>query len=125
MEEVYKYDSVLRSQYRIMKKDHRSGGKFAGSHTTVTTAAALLADCATQLPEVSKISLGFIKAGLPSAKGSRRCKITERQGNLLLSVRDNASTQELVIYTEDLQKTKRALYRNGLAHAIEVSFVKS
>ena len=106
-----------------MKKDHRAGGKYSGSHTTVIPAAALLADIATVQSEVTKIALGYIKAGLPSIKGNRRAKIAERQGNLLVTVRDNVSQQELVVYTSDLQKSKRTLYRGGLGHDIEVSFV--
>ena len=107
-----------------MKKDHRSGGKYGGSHTTVIPAAAFLTDIADQQPEVTKISLGYIKAGLPSIEGKRRAKITERQGNLLLSVRDNTSHQEVTVYTDDLRKSKRVLYRGGLKCGIEVSFVK-
>ena len=106
-----------------MKKDHRSGGKYSGSHTTVIPAAGLLADLATMQPEVLKIALGYIKAGLPSVKGNRRAKIMERPGNLLLTIRDNVSQQEITVYTSDTQKSKRALYRGGLEHGIEVSFV--
>lgn len=107
-----------------MKKNHRSGGKYSSNHTTVIPAAALLTDIADLQPEVTKISLGYIKAGMPSIEGKRRAKITERQGNLLLSVRDNTSHQEIVVYTDDPYKTKRALYRGGLECDIEVSFAK-
>jgi hypothetical protein len=107
-----------------MKKDHRSGGKYSGSHTTVIPAAAFLADVADLQPEVTKIALGYIKAGLPSIEGKRRAKITERQGNLLVMIRDNTSHQEITVYTNDPPKSKRAIYRGGLKHGIEVSFVK-
>ena len=106
-----------------MKKDHRSGGKFGSSHTTVVPAAGLLCDIAEREKEVTKISLGFIKSGLRSLEGKKRAKVTVRQGNLLLSVRDNSSNQEITIYTTDTHKTKRALYRGGLDEGIEVSFV--
>ncbi len=106
-----------------MKKDHRSGGKYTGSHTTVIPAAGLLTDIADQQPEVTKIALGYIKAGLPSAAGKRRAKITERLGNLLLSVRDNVSQQEITVYSTDLKQSKRALYQGALKFGIEVSFV--
>jgi Predicted metal-binding protein (DUF2103) len=113
---------VLEKRER-MKKDHRSGGKYSGGHTTVIPAAAFLADIADNQQEVTKISLGYIKAGLPSIEGKRRAKITERQGNLLVSVRDNITHQEITVYTDDPRKTKRALYRGGLKCGIEVSFV--
>ncbi len=107
-----------------MKKGHRAGGKYAGSHTTVIPAAALLTDVASRLPEVTKISLGFVTSGLRSVGGLRRAKVTERGGNLLVSVRDNTSLQQVVIYSADLQATKRALYRGGLDCGIEVSFTE-
>lgn len=107
-----------------MKQGHRSGGKYVSNHTTVTPAAGELADIASKQSEVTKISLGFIKAGLPSLAGKRRAKLTDRPGNLLLVVRDNSSTQELTIYTSDSAKTKRTLYRDGKKASIEVSFVK-
>ncbi len=105
-------------------KNHRSGGKYGPSHTTVIPAAAILTDIAERQPEVSKISLGFIKAGLPSIEGKFRAKITERPGNLLVSVRDNTSMQELTLYTPEPAKTKRTLYRAAKKDGIEVSFVK-
>ncbi len=108
-----------------MAEGHRSGGKYVASHTTVIPAAAALADIAEKQPEVMKIALGFIKAGLPSIAGKRRAKLTERPGNLLLAVRDNSSMQEVTVYTSDHAKTKRVLYREGKEFGIEVSFVKS
>jgi hypothetical protein len=105
-----------------MKKDHRSGGKFGSNHTTVVAAAGHLCDIAHQQPEVTKISLGFIKSGLRSLEGKKRAKVTMRPGNLFLSVRDNSSNQELTIYTDDTKKTRQALYRGGKEYDIEVRF---
>ena len=106
-----------------MKKGHRAGGKFSGKHTTLTEAAAILADVAEQQVDVRKISLGYISPSLSSVGGKRRAKVKKRMGNLLVSVRDNTSRQEIVIYTDNAQKTMRALYRGGLEEGIEVSFV--
>ena len=106
-----------------MKKDHRAGGKFGGSHTTLIPAAGILADVAHQQGEVRKISLGLITASLSSVNGKRRAKVQKRLGNLLVSVRDNTTRQEIVIYTDDPQKTMRSLYRGGRDEGIEVSFV--
>ena len=108
-----------------MKQHHRSSGKYTNSHTTVIPVAGSLVDIAEKQPEVTKIALGYIKAGLPSVEGKKRAKITERQGNLLVSIRDNTSHQEITIYTSDLAKTKRTLYREGKKYYVEVSFVKS
>lgn len=105
-------------------KNHRSGGKYSGSHTTVIPAAGIVADIAANLPEVSKISLGFIKAGLSSVNGQRRLKITEREGNILLSVRDNASHQELMVYTNNMPACLLAIARGVRNAGLHISFGK-
>ncbi|TRZ64175.1 MAG: hypothetical protein D4Q79_02175 [Spirochaetia bacterium] len=69
------------------KKDKRSGGKYCGSHTTIIPAATIPADVAHGQPEVFKISLGFIKAGLSPANGQRRVKIIDIDGGVLLSIK--------------------------------------
>ena len=74
-----------------MSKDSRSGGKYCGSHTTAIPTAAMLGDIAQKRPEVSKILLGFIKAGLKSANGQKRVKLIDCEGSVLLSVRDNTT----------------------------------
>jgi hypothetical protein len=95
------------------KKGARSGGKYTGSHTTVVPGAAVIADIADRCAYVSKIALGFIKGGLPPAKGLKRLKILTLRGNLLLIVRDNISQQELRIYTENVEKTKLRIIREA------------
>ncbi len=94
-------------------KNHRSGGKFSGRHTTVIPAAGIVADLAIAQGEVTKVSLGFIKTGLPSANGKRRVKLTQEQGDILLSIRDNTSHQEIRVYTPDIQKTMQAIAREA------------
>ncbi len=91
----------------MAKKNSRSGGKFNSSHTTVVPSAGEIADIAERCPFVTKIALGFIKGGLPSANGQKRLKIMLDNGSLLVTVRGNTSQQELRIYTTDVQQTKR------------------
>lgn len=103
------------------KKGARSGGKFTGSHTTVVPGAAVIADIADQCAYVTKIALGFIKGGLPPAKGLKRLKILTDTGSLLLTVRDNISQQELRIYTLDAEKTKSIITKGAREEGFSVT----
>ncbi len=106
-------------------KNHRLGGKFGGSHTTVIPVAGLVSDIAVSLPEVNKVVLGFIKAGLSSVGGQRRVKITRRDGNIFLAIRDNTSHQEITVYTSDLQRTALSIARSARSIGLHVSFGES
>ncbi len=106
------------------KKNHRSGGKYCGSHTTIIDAAEIPVDAVVGLPEVHKISLGFIKAGLPSVNGSRRVKIVDIDGGVFLSVRGNTTHQEVTICTHDGHKTKFAIAVASRNAGINISFGK-
>ncbi len=107
-----------------MSKDSRSGGKYSGNHTTLIPAAAIVCDIAHACPSVTKISPGFIKAGLHSAHGKRRVKITDSEGSILLSVRDNTSHQEVRVYTSDMQAAKLAIARGAINANIGIGFGK-
>ena len=102
----------------------RSGGKYSGNHTTLIPLASILSEAANRCQAVTKISPGFIKAGLPSVQGKRRVKITRYAGRLLLSVRDNASHQEIHIYTTDPESVKKAIIKACEGSTIHVSFGK-
>jgi hypothetical protein len=106
----------------VSHQNHRSGGKYCGSHTTIIGAASFLTDIAVRQSEVSKITLGFIKAGLPPAHGQRRVKFTADQGSLLLSVRDNVSHQEIRVYSTDVSKTRLSLARSARNAGIHIAF---
>jgi hypothetical protein len=81
------------------------GGKYTGSHTTVIPAAGIVADIAHKCQHVTKIALGFIKAGLPPAKGRKAVKVTVAvNGSLLLSIRDNVAHQEIRVFTNDTHR---------------------
>lgn len=91
-------------------KYSRSGGKFSGNHTTLIPAACTIADIAHACESVYKISPGIIKAGLRSVSGKRRLKVSQNGDTyLLLQVRDNASQQQVHVYTNDLQGTVNAI----------------
>ncbi|HLC95367.1 MAG TPA: DUF2103 domain-containing protein [Patescibacteria group bacterium] len=92
-------------------KGHRAGGKFGGTHTTFIPLAEIFADIAAEEQHVTNIIAGFIKGGLPSANGQRKIKIIDRQGGILLSIRDNTSHQKVMVYTSNTHKTKLVLSR--------------
>jgi hypothetical protein len=118
--------TVLYARRRsVSTKNHRSGGKFSCSHTTVIPAAALMADIADRLQEVTKISLGFIKAGIGSSGGQRRVKITCRKGNILLAIRDNASHQELTVYTSCVPTSLLGIAKGARNAGLHISFGKN
>ncbi len=103
-----------------MKKDARAGGKYTGSHTTVTPLAARICDIAAASASVRSISPGYITAGLRPLRGPRRIKIVERQGALLISVRDTTTLQELHIYTADPPRARTHIVSHAAAAGIEV-----
>ncbi len=103
-----------------MSKHSRNGGKFSGSHTTCIPAAGVIADIAHECAYVTKISVGFIKSGLPTAKGLRRVKMTTSEGSLLLSVRDNISMQELRVYASDVERAKHVIATGALKAGFSV-----
>ncbi len=89
------------------------GGKFTGSHTTVITVAGEIADIAERYSGVTKIALGFIKAGLPPSKGVKRLKITLDEGSLLVTVRGSTAQQELRIYATDEKAVRQAIIKDA------------
>lgn len=106
----------------MSNKYSRAGGKFSGNHTTLTPAASLIADIAHACGAVTKISPGFLKAGLKSVSGHRRIKITDSGSYLLLSIRDNTSHQEVHVYASDTRATKHAIASGAEAAGFAVSF---
>jgi len=90
-----------------MAKGHMRGGKISGSHSTVIDAAQKVVKLAERLPEVTKVSLGYIKNGLPT--GGHHIKCAPIVGGLRVDVRGTHSKQEVFVYTNDLLKTTKAL----------------
>lgn len=82
-----------------MSKDSRSGGKYTRSHSTLIPFAAAVCDIVNIIPQVKKISLGFIEAGNGNGHGHKLVKpIKESNVCILLKVRDNASHQEIRVF---------------------------
>jgi hypothetical protein len=107
----------------MSKKISRAGGKYTGNHTTLIPLAALVCDIAEACPAVTKISPGFIRAGLGST-GARRVKIQELNGYLLLSARDTSAHQEIHIYASSSAEAILAIAEGLKAEKIAVVFPK-
>jgi hypothetical protein len=90
-------------------KNHISGGKVTGNHTTIIDAVASIIKEIEKMTEVTKISLGFITPGLKAAGGNIAVKITDDDNCILLTIKGNTSKQELYIYSENRQKTKEEI----------------
>jgi len=89
----------------------RWGGKITRSHSTASEAACEVVQVAINLPEVSKVSVGYIR----NIGGSNRSlKFADIIGGILAKVRGNAAIQEVYIYTNNPEKTKAALL-NGFS----------
>lgn len=102
--------------------EHRSGRKFGGEHTTFTEMSSEIADMLIKLPEVEKISSGFIEAGIGSGRGRRSVKIVDDPGYILLKVKQSGSAQEVRIFTKDRQKVKLLLARYLRDRDIDIAF---
>lgn len=103
--------------------EKRAGGKFSGNHTTLTDLAAILADIAVKLPDVRKISPGFIRMNEGTGRAERRVKFIDKDGGgVLLKIRQNCSVQEVFIMTDDSHKIKLALARAARNRGIHISF---
>ncbi|EKE11688.1 MAG: hypothetical protein ACD_15C00037G0017 [uncultured bacterium] len=89
------------------KSNHRSGGKIGGRHTTVIDAAKPVVDFLLKHPDVTSITVGYIKMRLKTAP--QRIKVMEESGCLLLKVRGTASIQELRVFSKNIEKVKNDL----------------
>ena len=85
---------------------HRAGGKLTRSHTTLIDAVAPLVDFLQGRDEVSKISLGLIRN---IGRGMPGLKFHPVTGGWRVVVRGNVSLQEMVVYTSDPERTRKAL----------------
>ena len=116
------FELIQAFSYKTMSNKYsRAGKKFSGNHTTLTPLASSIADIAQACPTVTKISPGFIKAGLKPVQGKRRLKVTDFGTALLLSIRDNTSHQEIYVYATDKLKAKDAIVQGAEAEGILVT----
>lgn len=91
----------------FMNKNHRSGGKMGGKHTTLIDASQPIVDYLMRHHMVSNIIAGHITMRLKTAP--HRLKIMEESGCLLLKVRGTASIQEIRVFAPDLNYVKEDL----------------
>jgi hypothetical protein len=89
------------------KSNHRCGGKIGGKHTTVIDASKPVVDFLTKHPEVTSVTVGYIKMRLKTAP--QRMKIMEESGCLFLKVRGTASIQELRVFSKNIEQVKSDL----------------
>lgn len=107
-----------------MSKNHRSGGKFGGDHTTLIDPAVILADAVNHQPEVTRIVAGFITPSKGGGASTQRVKIVDCPGGVLLTIRQSGTVQEVRIITKDPQATKLAVARAARNRGMQISFGK-
>lgn len=108
-----------------MSKGSRNGGKFTGNHTTLVALAEVVCDIANAVPEVTKISPGFIKSGLRPNSGQRRVKFTDESPHcIFLSVRDGVTHQEVRVYVTNIQPARTTIARRLRDRNINIRFTK-
>jgi len=104
-----------------MSNDSRHGGKYTKAHSTLSPAASKVCDIADKCDLVKKIAIGVLNAGLKPANGRRRVKFTpENRYCILIKIRDNASCQEVRIYTDNPQETIVAMSDGCMKIGFEV-----
>jgi len=89
-----------------MPKNHRSGKKMGGKHTTVIDAAEKVIDFLNKNPYVSNIIAGKIKMGLKTSAHSM--KITQETGCLSIKVRGTGSIQDIRVFSQNLEIVREA-----------------
>src|SRR5579864_9466746 len=90
-------------------KTGRSGEKFGGDHSTFTDLGVSIADMLVKLPEVSKVSPGFIGGRIGSGRGRTHVKIIDEAGCIKLMCKQSGSSQEVRVYTNNPQNVKLSL----------------
>lgn len=90
-----------------MSKNHRSGHKMGGRHTTVIDAAEEVVDYLVKNKDVSSIVAGTIKMGLKTTKHSIKIKV--ETGCILLKVRGTKSIQDIRVFSQNLGSVHEAI----------------
>ncbi len=103
-------------------KPKRQGEKIGGEHSTFNDLAVGVADFLQKLPEVHKISPGYITSGIGGGAGRRHVKIIDETGCILLTCKQSSSVQEVRVFTKNPQSVKLALARWLRDSKIEISF---
>ena len=107
-----------------MSKHSRSGGKFTGNHTTLIPFASQICDLIAKCELVTKITPGIINSGLRPVNGKKRVKITEEDGGVLLSIRDNVCHQKVYAYGSNVKNIMLSLAKTLRDNDVEIRFKK-
>ncbi len=102
-------------------KGHRFGKKYAGTHTTVISAAEAICDTLNDSPVIKRIALGLIKSG-HRGTGKASLKIIEQGGCILLVIKGNVSSQHIRIYTDNNARAKAFIAETAQEKGFLVSF---
>lgn len=105
----------------MANKGHRAGGKFVSSHTTLIEAAEAIVDAANQDPDVTKIRLGIIIQSQGST--DLRVKFRDEDSGIVLFIHKRC-TQEVRLYTSNVQGVRTRLCRFALNNGYAISFMK-
>jgi carbon monoxide dehydrogenase subunit G len=99
------------------KKHPLAGGKYTRSHSTATETVRKICAIAEKHPSVTKISIGIIRKS--ARGGAASVKIQTQKGGLFLRITGNGATQEVRLYTNDVDgvgtKLHTACERVGIA----------
>lgn len=85
----------------------RAGGKFGTSHSTMSDAAAVVADMAAKCDLIKRVIHGPYATRRGSSGGSRKVKVTEEGHVLKVQVTSNASHQILYVHSDDRDAAKK------------------
>lgn len=96
---------------------HRQGGKFTGSHTTVTDFAGTIADIVSPVDSVAKICLGVIKFAPGRRGGNQTVKIKTDGHSVVLTVVQNRSAQEIRLITHGKGQNMKSDVARAIAKA--------
>ena len=88
-----------------MRKGHRDGGKFHGSHTTVTEDACRVLDAAATMPQVIKIVLKAIENNHRRAGSPMRvkCVPVPKTACLRVVIVKGGTSQEAYVYVDRVE----------------------
>jgi hypothetical protein len=114
-----------REERRQIMSGHnrtRAGGKFTKKHSTVLSAAGIVADIAHRCEEVKKISLSIITSKRTTGS-RRRVKLIPGGHALKILVTDGASHQELFVFTKEIGKVIEYISHGARAEGLEVIIV--
>jgi len=82
-------------------------------------------DIAAKQQDVTKVTPGYINVGQRSANGQRKVKIVRKNSHVLLSVQDNATHQDVYVYTNNQHETVLAIARGARNAGLAISFGKA